>query len=645
MAHPEAPSGVLLALNMYVGVPYQHLDRTALVLGRLVVYAVHDDVVRAVVDWDVVGDAGDTPPFPQSSSTGEGFLLHFPPDLAQAPAQVVLSRCGDLLLQHSFRMPTFARARTVDLLCYDADDIQPSGPANVIMRDMLVIARPLMPLASFFRVDAIARFVDVDAAIYPLGDLPATATWGVGKLKDTLCVDDFAIEVWVVGRIEALRFEATMGAGTTVSITLGLLRECDRSRLVQLMRRSAPKTKAADITRECLTATAAVPTATTFRAFYDATDKYKSPPGMSTVAINDLIPGDIALVHMQPVHFPTRPVFPTLLPELTTDIFGYLDVKGLGSARCVNSTWDQYACAVLFHRVRRLTSDAITDYEGFIATLRTSRAVLGGLGALHVLFPAYPCPPFMEIFTPIHEYDEVLTFLRQCEDFNPARPPTMRTATAAGPAAVQQRRDESRSSPGDHQATQPTDLVAPRAGNRGVRRVAYLTKGSSAVFVIEATVDFATYSLPSEWNSALANYIGVYAYQSAYPDLTAAGRALVCDGKHRVPGPLQGVVQAWAKDGWQFSSEWLPWSPSGRCDGVTSVGCACARRFFGDHHCAGGVPLPVRSRIDGTVAYEEVWETTFWWRGGGMCTAECHEGVTSLRGGARVSLQPVLAGL
>ncbi|RDX40032.1 hypothetical protein OH76DRAFT_1306621, partial [Lentinus brumalis] len=122
--------------------------------------------------------------------------------------------------------------------------------------------------------------------------------------------------------------------------------------------------------------------------------------------------------------------------------------------------------------------------------LRMSRAVVAGLGALHILFPAYPCPPFLEIFTPIHEYDEVLNFLRYCEHLTPARPPTM-------------------------------------PGNRGVRRVAYLTKGSSAVFVIEASVDFATYSLPSEWNSTLANYIGVYEYQSAYPDLTAAGRALV----------------------------------------------------------------------------------------------------------------------
>ncbi|TFK91369.1 hypothetical protein K466DRAFT_596203 [Polyporus arcularius HHB13444] len=330
---------------------------------------------------------------------------------------------------------------------------------------------------------------------------------------------------------------------------------------------------------------------------------------------------------------------PTMLPELTSEIFGYLDVKGLGRARCVNTTWDMYACAILFKRVERLTNGAINQYDQFVSMLADAHSVIAGLGALHVLFPAYPAPPFLEIFTPDDEYHGVINFLMSREHFSPALPPTMRRKLPA--AAAVDHDAEAASVP----RWKPSDFVAPRAGNRGVREVAYLTKGTFAVFVVRTTVGLPTYALPAEWNSALANYIGAFDYQSAYPDLTAAGRALMDAGRDRAPAGVQTTVAAWRGHGWALSSDWQPWSASGRCNGVASVGCACARRYFGDRHCAGGVPLPVRSRVERMVAYEEPMETTFWWRGGGMCSADCHEGMDSMASGARVSLKPVLQGL
>ncbi|TFK91370.1 hypothetical protein K466DRAFT_596204 [Polyporus arcularius HHB13444] len=196
-------------------------------------------------------------------------------------------------------MGALARASSVGLLStYERDGAgaRAAEHANEVMKDMLVIARPVMPLASFFRVDRIARFVDVDAAIYPLGAIPPNATWGTGSLADMLTVDGVGTEAWVLGTIERIWFEASISERTTVSVTLRLLRECDRTRMVKLLRRSSPKTRCADIDSDSLTSTVTVATGTTFRGFYDATEKYRAPAVMTTVGINDLIPGDVVLL-------------------------------------------------------------------------------------------------------------------------------------------------------------------------------------------------------------------------------------------------------------------------------------------------------------------------------------------------------------
>ncbi len=67
------------------------------------------------------------------------------------------------------------------------------------------------------------------------------ATWGTGPDERALTVPVGRLAIWVVGTLDRLLYIVDHEAPTTLSVTLSLLRECDRSRMVNLLRRTAPK--------------------------------------------------------------------------------------------------------------------------------------------------------------------------------------------------------------------------------------------------------------------------------------------------------------------------------------------------------------------------------------------------------------------
>ncbi len=342
-------------------------------------------------------------------------------------------------------------------------------------------------------------------------------------------------------------------------------------------------------------------------------------------------------IAMRRVRFPAMPIIPAILADISPAILEWCDADDLVRARGVNSTWDVAVAATLYCRVRDLVSPAIADYDAFVEAMEDCGAVIGGIGALRVLFPRAGSPPFLELFAPIYSFPNLVDHLLRHEQFDYA-PATTDDADLA--AAVVRLSEDN---------FDPTVEVPSRVGRRGVAAVSRLRKGNFTIWVIQSTVDSPLYPLTGEWNTALFNYVGARRFSSAYPHLTRARRALlnpaVLDDAGQVPAWLALADFVWRDVGWAVSADWLPWSPGGRCAGVMSAGCASASRYFGDGKSVWGSMRHVRATKRWRRDLEEEVETAYWWRGGRTCTAACHTGVVSLQPGARVCNKRLLRDL
>lgn len=359
------------------------------------------------------------------------------------------------------------------------------------------------------------------------------------------------------------------------------------------------------------------------------------------------------LVVMRRVREPDHPIIPALLPELSAEVIQWLDVEDLVRARGANSAWDQCVAAILAQRVRRLFGENVADYDALGACVQKTRAVIGGLGAVHVLFPEHSAPPFVEFFTPNWAHDAFLSHLVYEEGFKRAMsiplPPASDDRQADGAAGQRDNTTPAGGSSPKCARDAAAELVDDRRGRRGVAEVAFLTKGSLGVYVVQSTVDSALYPITMESNSALFTYIGPQHFSCAYPALTRASRALfnpavltVLDG---VPPRIQRVADHWEGQGWVVSKDWVQWSPSAVCSGAESAGCAAACRYFGDRFCVSGALSPVRWREEREWWYGDEIETVMWWRGGRTCSRTCHRGVMRLNPGSRVCHRATLMGL
>ncbi len=171
------------------------------------------------------------------------------------------------------------------------------------------------------------------AAMYTLSAVPADAEWGAGEEARRLCVgpDRSPVDIWTVGTVERLFFFTAFAGVTSVSVTIRLLRQGDRDRMVRLLRRSSPKTSkhscrffhgdapTDDAGRscghtfpgyDCLSKPASGRNGTwtalardcslilnqVFRRFYDASQRYQQTSIMDKIGVNELVGGDIVLV-------------------------------------------------------------------------------------------------------------------------------------------------------------------------------------------------------------------------------------------------------------------------------------------------------------------------------------------------------------
>ncbi|TFK88576.1 hypothetical protein K466DRAFT_488631, partial [Polyporus arcularius HHB13444] len=144
------------------------------------------------------------------------------------------------------------------------------------------------------RIDTFARYSRPRKAIYSLGYVPVDATWGSGVDARTLTVAAGRITIWVIGTLERLVYTVDHTAPSSLSVAVSLLRECDRARMINLLRRTAPKSS--ELMIDTLISEADCIRAEVFRSIYDASVKYEETSFMKRMCVTDLCPGDYVLV-------------------------------------------------------------------------------------------------------------------------------------------------------------------------------------------------------------------------------------------------------------------------------------------------------------------------------------------------------------
>ncbi|RDX56129.1 hypothetical protein OH76DRAFT_1477796 [Lentinus brumalis] len=167
-------------------------------------------------------------------------------------------------------------------------------------KDLLVLPREVsctITLRDFFKLDAIARFVDPVVGIYSLGAVPPNATWGSGWRERLLCVENTEAAIWVIGCLEHVSYDIRARRPPSLSVKVHLLRECDRIRHASLNRRTSPKSRDHADTLDTFVATANIPDSqSVFRHLYDGSAGLDFQFNMGQLGINEIVPGDIVLL-------------------------------------------------------------------------------------------------------------------------------------------------------------------------------------------------------------------------------------------------------------------------------------------------------------------------------------------------------------
>ncbi|RDX42767.1 hypothetical protein OH76DRAFT_1488393 [Lentinus brumalis] len=349
---------------------------------------------------------------------------------------------------------------------------------------------------------------------------------------------------------------------------------------------------------------------------------------------------------MRFVAYPDRPFLPRLPLDLWLDMLDDFDVDTLLRIRATNSVGDGYVAATLCHRLYQYLHDAV-NYEAFVSALEDTGAVLGGYGALRILFPLphRPLPRFADVFAPLGTYERLVAHLVVVQGFTQSPPPP---DPPQAPPVIEDV-DGSASSDSDDETVE--EPVAPGARRVATRTV--LSKGTFRITVVQSTVQCPLLALTAEWNSAQFTYISARDFCSSYSRLNSEGRALVNPLRlkrfRKIPRSLQAEVSTWRADGWEVAREWWPWAAGLCCPGALSEGCGAATRYFGDRFCSRGVLGAVWAQGDSeeVATQRDVWqrETVMWWRGGDLCGRPCHGRMRFILPGARVCHKNAVIGL
>ncbi|TFK81673.1 hypothetical protein K466DRAFT_501748 [Polyporus arcularius HHB13444] len=290
-----------------------------------------------------------------------------------------------------------------------------------------------------------------------------------------------------------------------------------------------------------------------------------------------------------------------------------MDADQLVRLKATCSLADQYVAAVLHTRSRKLLDHGLRSYDAFVAILAHTRAVVGGIAALYLLFPYHGRPPFVDVFVPDDTYDEFMGYLLFEEGFS---------FTRVEPGSVEEEQEDEVVR-GDHE------------------------QGGFCINLVRSTSTSALLPITSELHTALFNYVTPHGFCSAYTGFNRLRRALLnpvrLDDDYLPPKFLRPAFAAWARNGWDLNLVPIAFPDAGRCRGVQSIACASATRHFGDRHCTFGRIAPIRLRYLEPRLEDDRDDpvTVVWWRGGVTCAATCHSGSRHLAPGARMCLRTV----
>ncbi len=101
-----------------------------------------------------------------------------------------------------------------------------------------------MPYLTLFgdrRIEDVARFIQPATAIFPMGAVPELAQWGTGPWERYLTHEDMGVDIWSVGLLTHVIYFIALGEPTTLTVSVKLVRDCDRRRHRALLRCCSPR--------------------------------------------------------------------------------------------------------------------------------------------------------------------------------------------------------------------------------------------------------------------------------------------------------------------------------------------------------------------------------------------------------------------
>ena len=116
---------------------------------------------------------------------------------------------------------------------------------------------------------------------------------------------------------------------------------------------------------------------------------------------------------------PLPPFFPALNVDVSLRILRHLDVDDLSVVGRTGAVGKLYAAVTISRRARKALKPFIVDPPPFLHELHNTCSVIGGLSALHILYPWMPSATTLTIYAPRATWFHVAGYLVACEGYTP----------------------------------------------------------------------------------------------------------------------------------------------------------------------------------------------------------------------------------